>query len=192
MAEANDGVEYWISMIKDHVDFNGSEGQEVHDFYSGLDDAKQQSFSQFMRKEKNRIITGIEVQKASGGGTNKYLKIDMNVFKSCLNTYNINTNINQMDIDIDNNNNDNDDNNDNYDDNDNDNNNDDNDDNSDRGSSHVSIHMCVDFSAVLGLSSQNVQDVLIQDVFIVSYLDSDGNVINDAYHFHSSTDVIIW
>ena len=92
MAEANDGVEYWISMIKDHVDFDGSEGQEVHDFYSGLDDAKQQSFNQFMRKEKNRIITGIEVQKASGGGTNKYLKIDMNVFKSCLKIFNININ----------------------------------------------------------------------------------------------------
>ena len=31
MAEANDGVEYWISMIKDHVDFNGIEDQEVHE-----------------------------------------------------------------------------------------------------------------------------------------------------------------
>ena len=84
MAEANDGVEYWISMIKDHVDFNGSEGQEVHDFYSGLDNNGKESFTKFMRKQQNRTITGIEVQKASRGGTNKYLKIDMNVFKSCL------------------------------------------------------------------------------------------------------------
>ena len=100
MAEANDGIKSWISMIKDHVDFNGSEGQEVHDFYSGLDNNGKESFTKFMRKQQNRTITGIEVQKASGGGTNKYLKIDMNVFKSCLNTFNINININQMDIDI--------------------------------------------------------------------------------------------
>jgi hypothetical protein len=120
MAEANDGVEYWISMIKDHVDFDGIGGQEVHNFYSGLDNNGKESFIKFMRKQQNRTITGIEVQKASGGGTNKYLKIDMNVFKSCLKTFNIN--INQMDIEIDNNNNDNDDDNNNNDDNNNDNN----------------------------------------------------------------------
>ena len=126
MAEANDGVEYWISMIKDHVDFNGIGGQEVHDFYSELDNNGKESFTKFMRKQQNRTITGIEVQKASRGGTNKYLKIDMNVFKSCLKNFNIN--INQMDIDIDNDNdNDNDDND--NDDNDNDNDNNDNDSN---------------------------------------------------------------
>ena len=129
MAEANDGVEYWISMIKDHVDFNGIGGQEVHNFYSGLDNNGKESFTKFMRKQQNRTITGIEVQKASRGGTNKYLKIDMNVFKSCLKNFNIN--INQMDIDIDNNNNDNDSDNDNDYDSDNDNNNDDNDDSND-------------------------------------------------------------
>ena len=110
MAEANDGIKYWISMIKDHVDFDGIGSQEVHNFYSGLDNNGKESFTKFMRKQQNRTITGIEVQKADGGGTNKYLKIDMNVFKSCLKIFNIN--INQMDIDIDDNNNDNNDNND--------------------------------------------------------------------------------
>ena len=108
MAEANDEVKSWISMIQNHVNLDGIDGQEVHDFYSALDDAETKSFNSFIRKERNRTITGIEIQKTSKG-KEKYLKIDMNVFKSCLKTFNIN--INQMDIDIDDNNDDNNDNN---------------------------------------------------------------------------------
>jgi hypothetical protein len=37
MAEANDEVQRWISMIKDHVKLEGIDHQEVHDFYSNLD-----------------------------------------------------------------------------------------------------------------------------------------------------------
>jgi len=82
MAQANYGVEYWISMIKDHVDLDGIEGQEVNNFYSGLDDAKRQLFNQFMRQKDITTITGIRLRK--GSGTNKYLQIDVGVFKSCL------------------------------------------------------------------------------------------------------------
>jgi len=108
MAEANDAIKYWISMIKHHVDFDGIEGQEVHNFYSTLDDAEQASFNKFMRKKVITTITGITLQK--GSGTDKYLKIDRDVFKSCLENFDID--INHMDID-NNNDNDNDNNNDN-------------------------------------------------------------------------------
>jgi len=43
MAEVNDGIKSWISMIKDHVDLDGIDGQEVHNFYSELDDGKKGS-----------------------------------------------------------------------------------------------------------------------------------------------------
>ena len=107
MAQANDGVEYWISIIKDHVDFDGIGNQEVHNFYSGLDNAEQTSFNKLMRKKDITTMTGIRLQK--GSGTDKYLQIDRDVFKFCLKNFNIN--INQMDIDIDDNNDDNNDNN---------------------------------------------------------------------------------
>ena len=50
----------------------------------------------------------------------------------------------------------------------------------------VIIHS--DFSAVLALLSQNSEcchhpSNSIQDVFVVSYLNDDGDVVNDAYHF---------
>ena len=45
MAEANDEVKSWISMIKDHVNLDGIDGQEVHDFYMTLDDAKTKSLN---------------------------------------------------------------------------------------------------------------------------------------------------
>jgi len=43
MAEVNDGIKSWISVIKDHVNLDGIDGQEVHDFYSKLDDGKKES-----------------------------------------------------------------------------------------------------------------------------------------------------
>ena len=63
MAEANDEVKSWISMIQNHVNLDGIDGQEVHDFYIGFDDAKKESFNKFMRKAQNRTITGIEIKK---------------------------------------------------------------------------------------------------------------------------------
>jgi hypothetical protein len=50
MAEANDAIKYWISMIKDHVDLNGIDGQEVHNFYNGLDDDKRELFKIYEKK----------------------------------------------------------------------------------------------------------------------------------------------
>ena len=56
MAEANDGIKYWISVIKDHVKLEGIEGQEVHDFYNTLNDAEQKSFNKLMRKKDTTTI----------------------------------------------------------------------------------------------------------------------------------------
>ena len=47
-----------------------------------LDEYKKESFNRFMKKALNRVITVNEFQKASCGGTDKYLKIAMDVFKS--------------------------------------------------------------------------------------------------------------
>ena len=101
MTEANDEVKSWISKIKNHVNLDGIDGQEVHDFYSELDDAETKSFNSFFRKERNRTITGIQIQRASKG-KEKYLKIDMKIFKTCLSNFHVD--IDQMDIDNNDNN----------------------------------------------------------------------------------------
>ena len=59
-----------------------------------------------LENKKNRTITGIEIQKASGGGKDKYLKIDIKIFKTCLRNFHVD--IDQMDIDNNDNNDDND------------------------------------------------------------------------------------
>jgi len=174
MIEANNLEFKYVRMIAKNVNLRLDTSQDIYNYYElfglvGTDPEKIAAKKAFDNFTSNKLVLnsmGVDVMQA-GGSTDQYLTVNVNQLKIYLNDNGINIDNNDINHNHDHN-------------------------NEDRGSSHVSIHMCVDFSAVLGLSSQNVQDVLIQDVFIVSYLDSDGNVINDAHHFHSSTDVIIW
>ena len=38
MAEENNDIKKWILLIKDHVNFSGIASQEVHDFYTKLEE----------------------------------------------------------------------------------------------------------------------------------------------------------
>ena len=91
MAQATDQIKVYALLIKNHVNLNGNQSQEVIDFYNKLnlkDDNTIKEFDKFIRNNDNQTKLGCEVVKASKG-KGKYLRVNMQVFKIFLSNNNI-------------------------------------------------------------------------------------------------------